>query len=115
VRSRTDCRAGAGPIDESSDLQFRRLRLGVADLGDDAPVTRRYAFGGDGIFVKFGCYLRRSLSSPAELVCQAGNGITLIGVDTCRGSGPEAQRDTDAHRPRCCRAEEPWRGCRIAT
>jgi hypothetical protein len=59
----------------------------------------RYAFGGDSIFVKVGCYLGRSLCSLAELVCQAGNGITLIGVDTCRSNGPEAQRDTDAHRP----------------
>ena len=63
------------------------------------PVARRaggrYAFGGDSIFVEVGCYLGRSLCSLAELVCQAGNGITLIGVDTCRGSGPEGQRDTD--------------------
>ena len=56
---------------------------------------RRYAFGGDSIFVDVGCYLGCSLCSLAELVCQAGNGITLIGVDTCRGSGPEGQRDTD--------------------
>ena len=53
------------------------------------------AFGGDSIFVEVGCYLGRSPCSLAELVCQAGNGITLIGVDTCRGSGPEGQRDTD--------------------
>ncbi len=31
-------------------------------------------------------------------MCQAGNGVTVIGVDTCRGSGPEGQRDTDARR-----------------
>lgn len=64
----------------------------------DAQQEAVAAFGGDSIFVEVGCYLGRSLCSLAELVCQAGNGITLIGVDTCRGSGPEGQRDTDAHR-----------------
>jgi len=29
----------------------------------------------------------RGLCSLAELVWLAGNGVTLIGVDTCRGSG----------------------------
>ena len=61
----------------------------------DAQQEAVAAFSGDSIFVEVGCYLGRSLCSLAELVCQAGNGITLIGVDTCRGSGPEGQRDTD--------------------
>lgn len=71
---------------------------GPTSLSSSSGATRsrrRYAFGGDSIFVEVGCYLGRSLCSLAELVCQAGNGITLIGVDTCRGSGPEGQRDTD--------------------
>jgi len=71
---------------------------GPTSLSSSSGATRsrrRYAFGGDSIFVDVGCYLGCSLCSLAELVCQAGNGITLIGVDTCRGSGPEGQRDTD--------------------
>jgi len=114
LRSRTDCRAGTGRIDDSSDRNSARYAWGSRPRRRRTghPVDRhpylvsvarraaggRYAFGGDSIFVKVGCYLGRSLCSLAELVCQAGNGITLIGVDTCRGSGPEAQRDTDAHR-----------------
>jgi len=75
----------------------------------------RYAFGGDSIFVKVGCYLGRSLCSLAELVCQAGNGITLIGVDTCRGSGPEGQRDTDRAQGRGAAWRRNHGGAGIAT
>ena len=89
-------------MDSHSDVGCgRRRRTGhpVDRHPHLVPVARRaggrYAFGGDSIFVEVGCYLGRSLCSLAELVCQAGNGITLIKVDTCRGSGPEGQRDTD--------------------
>jgi hypothetical protein len=76
-------------------------------------VGGRYAFGGNSIFVEVGCYLGLSLCSPAELVCQAGSGITLIGVDTCRGSGPEAQRYTDAHRAAVLHGEGTMTRCTV--
>ena len=81
----------------------------------DAQQEAVTAFGGDSIFVEVGCYLGRSLCSLADLVCQAGNGITLVGVDTCRGSGPEVSATPTRTGLRCCKAEEPWRGCCIAT
>ena len=48
-------------------------------------------------FVEVGTYLGRSLCSLAEVVERSGKAFTLIGVDTCRGSGPEGQRQKDYH------------------
>ena len=48
-------------------------------------------------FVEVGCYLGRSICSLGEVVRSTHAKTTIIGVDTGRGSGPEGQRDTDAH------------------
>ena len=48
-------------------------------------------------FVEVGTYLGRSLCSLGEVVEQSGKLITVIGVDTCRGSGPEGWRSKDYH------------------
>jgi hypothetical protein len=48
-------------------------------------------------FVEVGAYLGRSLCSLAEVVTLSGKQLTLIGIDTCRGSGPEGQRQKDYH------------------
>jgi len=48
-------------------------------------------------FVEVGSYLGRSLCSLAEVVAESGKRITLIGVDTCRGSGPEGPEGRDYH------------------
>jgi hypothetical protein len=48
-------------------------------------------------FVEVGCYLGRSICSLGEVVRDAGRDIRIIGVDTGRGSGPEGQRNIDAH------------------
>lgn len=48
-------------------------------------------------FVEVGTYLGRSLCSLGEIVERSGKGITVIGVDTCRGSGPEGWRGKDYH------------------
>lgn len=48
-------------------------------------------------FVEVGTYLGRSLCSLGELVERSGKRITIIGVDTCRGSGPEGWREKDYH------------------
>ena len=50
-------------------------------------------------FVEVGSYLGRSLCSLAEVVQQSGRRIEVVGVDTCRGSGPEGAREIDAHGP----------------
>src|SRR3984885_12179597 len=50
-------------------------------------------------FVEVGCYLGRSICSLGEVVRDAGLGITVIGVDTARGSGPEGRGGNDAHGP----------------
>lgn len=48
-------------------------------------------------FVEVGTYLGRSLCSLGEVVERSGKRITIVGVDTCRGSGPEGWRGKDFH------------------
>jgi len=48
-------------------------------------------------FVEVGTYLGRSLCSLAELVTLSGKSIAIIGIDTCRGSGPEGPNHKDYH------------------
>ena len=48
-------------------------------------------------FVEVGTYLGRSLCSLAEVVEHSRKHITMIGIDTCRGSGPEGWRGKDYH------------------
>jgi hypothetical protein len=48
-------------------------------------------------FVEVGNFLGRSLCSLAEVVRKSGKAITLIGVDTCRGSGVEGPAGKDYH------------------
>lgn len=48
-------------------------------------------------FVEVGCYLGRSICSLVDVVRSEGRTVTILGVDTCQGSGPEGRRDTNAH------------------
>lgn len=48
-------------------------------------------------FVEVGTYLGRSLCSLGEVVEQSGKSFKVIGVDTCRGSGPEGEQQKDYH------------------
>jgi len=48
-------------------------------------------------FVEVGTYLGRSLCSLAEVVEHSGKRISVVGIDTCRGSGPEGWRGKDYH------------------
>lgn len=48
-------------------------------------------------FVEVGTYLGRSLCSLGEVVQLSGKAFTVIGIDTCRGSGPEGPRQKDYH------------------
>lgn len=48
-------------------------------------------------FVEVGTYLGRSLCSLGEVVERSGKSFTVIGIDTCRGSGPEGPRRKDYH------------------
>ena len=48
-------------------------------------------------FVEVGSYLGRSLCSLAEVVDQSGKKIEVIGIDTCRGTGPEGPQKKDYH------------------
>ena len=48
-------------------------------------------------FVEIGAYLGRSLCSLGEVAEQSGKSFTIIGVDTCRGSGPEGPKQKDYH------------------
>src|ERR1041384_8189242 len=54
-------------------------------------------FPEDRCFVEGGTYLGRSLCSLGEVVEHSGKRFTLIGIDTCRGSGPEGPRQKDYH------------------
>src|SRR5258708_36115101 len=49
--------------------------------------ARRFPNG--SCFVEVGTYLGRSLCSLGEVVEQSGKALTVIGIDTCRGSGVE--------------------------
>ena len=44
-------------------------------------------------FVEVGTYLGRSLCSLGEVIEHSGKNIEVIGIDTCRGSGPENGKD----------------------
>jgi hypothetical protein len=55
------------------------------------------AFSAGSQFVEVGTYLGRSLCSLGELVVQSRKQIKVIGIDTCRGSGPEGPRNKDYH------------------
>ena len=48
-------------------------------------------------FVEVGTYVGRSLCSLGELVERSGKNISVIGIDTCRGTGPEGWRGKDYH------------------
>lgn len=48
-------------------------------------------------FIEVGTYLGRSLCSLGEVVERSGKTFTVIGIDTCRGSGPEGPRQKDYH------------------
>lgn len=50
-------------------------------------------------FVEVGNYLGKSLCSLAEVASDSGKQFTIVGVDSCRGSGPEGTADRDAHGP----------------
>ena len=48
-------------------------------------------------FVEVGTYLGRSLCSLGEVAKQSGKRFTLVGVDTCLGSGVEGPRAKNYH------------------
>jgi hypothetical protein len=48
-------------------------------------------------FIEVGTYLGRSLCSLGEVVERSGKTFTMIGIDTCRGSGPEGRNEKDYH------------------
>jgi len=48
-------------------------------------------------FVEVGTYLGRSLCSLGEVVQQSGKSFAVIGIDTCRGSGPEGPIGKNYH------------------
>ena len=48
-------------------------------------------------FIEVGTYLGRSLCSLGEVVERSGKTFRMIGIDTCRGSGPEGRNQRDYH------------------
>lgn len=55
------------------------------------------SFPAGSCFVEVGTYLGRSLCSLGEVVEHSGKTFTIIGIDTCRGSGMEGLRRKDYH------------------
>ena len=49
-------------------------------------------------FVEVGTYIGRSLCSLGEVAQKSGKHLTVIGIDTCRGSGPEGPTGKNYHR-----------------
>lgn len=64
--------------------------------GQEEAVT---VFDEGSTFVEVGSYLGRSLCSLADVVRGSGRDFTVIGVDTCRGSGEEGLANENAHGP----------------
>ena len=64
--------------------------------GQEEAVT---TFPEGSTFVEVGSYLGRSLCSLADVVRDSGRDYTVIGVDTCRGSGQEGPANKNAHGP----------------
>ena len=62
--------------------------------GQEAAVRH---FPAGSCFVEVGIYLGRSLCSLGEVVEFSGKRFTVIGIDTCRGSGPEGPKRKDYH------------------
>lgn len=56
-----------------------------------------FRFADGSRFVEVGSFLGRSLCSLAEVVTRSRKAITLIGVDTCRGSGVEGPAAKNYH------------------
>lgn len=48
-------------------------------------------------FVEVGTFLGKSICSLGEVVQQSGKRFSIVGVDTCRGSGPEGPKQKDFH------------------
>lgn len=48
-------------------------------------------------FVEVGTFLGKSICSLGEVVQQSGKRFSIVGVDTCRGSGPEGPTQKDFH------------------
>jgi hypothetical protein len=48
-------------------------------------------------FVEVGTFLGKSICSLGEVVRQSGKRVSIVGVDTCRGSGPEGPKQKDFH------------------
>lgn len=63
--------------------------------------ARRFPAG--SCFVEVGAYLGRSLCSLGEVAELSGKSFTLIGIDTCTGSGVEGPRRKDYHAPAVAR------------
>ena len=54
-------------------------------------------FPQNSCFVEVGTYLGRSICSLGEVIEQSGKNLSVIGIDTCRGSGPEGPRQKNYH------------------
>lgn len=54
-------------------------------------------FPEDSCFVEVGTFLGRSLCSLGEVVEKSSKSFRVIGIDSCRGSGPEGYRNKDYH------------------
>jgi len=61
-------------------------------------------------FVEVGIYLGRSLCSLGEVVERSGKSFTVIGIDTCRGSGSEGRRHKDYHAAAVARGDGTFAG-----
>lgn len=55
-------------------------------------------FGDGSRLIEVGSYLGRSLCSLGELAKESGKRFSVIGVDTCLGSGVEGRKRKDYHR-----------------
>lgn len=61
-------------------------------------------------FVEVGTYLGRSLCSLVEASERSGKTFTVIGIDTCRGSGPEGPRHRNYHGAAVTRGDGTFAG-----
>ena len=85
---------GAG-VSMSRDVHWSEIEGWFGWRSGQKEAVERFPAGSR--FVEVGSYLGRSLCSLGEIIEQSGKQIEVIGVDTCRGSGPEGPGARDYH------------------
>ena len=95
MANKTEMRAGTATSPLARRMNWRDIPGWFQWRSAQQEAVREFPEG--SLFIEVGTYLGRSLCSLAEVIEQGGKTFTLIGIDTCRGSGPEGPNQKDYH------------------